>query len=214
MIQINISNLKLSWPEHTTDALVQIPAMQRRRLSPIAKLALSAAMTSLKDTQADYIVWASQYGDEAKTIRILEDVLQQQTPSPMLFSTSVHNAIAGLYSIYSQDATTSTSLCCAWTEALLEAYAYLRLNPQAKVLLVYYDEPLPEIYTEYQHFQAFALSAVLSLPQPNLSVDLQQLAKLRASQVDAERYYYQEAQAFYAFWQQSAKTENQVWALC
>jgi hypothetical protein len=40
--------------------------MQRRRLSPLAKLAINAAMQTLAQ-QSDYIVWASQYGDEAKT---------------------------------------------------------------------------------------------------------------------------------------------------
>jgi hypothetical protein len=44
---------------------------------------------------------------------ILQDVLTHQTPSPTQFSTSVHNAIADLYSILCQDETISTSLSCA-----------------------------------------------------------------------------------------------------
>ena len=40
--------------------------MQRRRLSPLAKLALNTAISSLDGRSADYIVWVSKYGDEAK----------------------------------------------------------------------------------------------------------------------------------------------------
>ena len=99
MIQINISQLYISRADETVPALEKIPAMQRRRLSGIAKLAINSAIGSLNAETVDYIVWASQYGDEHKTLKILADVLQDQTPSPTQFSTSVHNAIAGLYSI-------------------------------------------------------------------------------------------------------------------
>jgi hypothetical protein len=94
---------------------------------------------------------------------ILQDVLTHQTPSPTQFSTSVHNAIADLYSILCQDETISTSLL-RWSEAMIEAYAILKTQPQIKtVLVVYYDAPLPEIYQDRQPFEPFALSTLLSL---------------------------------------------------
>lgn len=76
MIQINISQLYISRADETVPALEKIPAMQRRRLSPIAKLAINSAIGSLNAEAVDYIVWASQYGDEHKTLKILADVLQ------------------------------------------------------------------------------------------------------------------------------------------
>src|SRR5690606_27427156 len=105
MLQLNISRLTLSEDGDTFLALEKIPAMQRRRLSSIAKIALNSAIQSLQGIQVDYIVWSSQYGDEEKTLKILKDVLSDQTPSPTLFSTSVHNAVSGLYSIFCQDDT-------------------------------------------------------------------------------------------------------------
>ena len=160
MIQINVSPLYISRADETVPALEQIPAMQRRRLSGIAKLALNSAIQSLNAESVDYIVWASQYGDEHKTLKILADVLQDQTPSPTQFSTSVHNAIAGLYSILCQDATPSTSLAASWSEALIEAYAWLKNTPKpnARVLVVYYDEALPEIYQEFQLLSGLLMS--------------------------------------------------------
>ncbi|MCT8090162.1 beta-ketoacyl synthase chain length factor [Acinetobacter sp. C_4_1] len=212
MLQINVSQLCISRADETVAALEQIPAMQRRRLSGIAKLALSSAIQSLNSKSADYIVWASQYGDEHKTLKILADVLQDQTPSPTQFSTSVHNAIAGLYSILCQDATPSTSLAASWSEALIEAYAWLKTatQPNPRVLVVYYDETLPEIYHEAEPFIAFAMSAMVSLEAPNLQLDIHALGN--------HRHKYIDAQNFYDFWQQSEQRldypQTQAWQKC
>ncbi|MFC6168774.1 beta-ketoacyl synthase chain length factor [Acinetobacter terrestris] len=212
MIQINVSQLYNSRADETVPALEQIPAMQRRRLSGIAKLALNSAIHSLNSKSVDYIVWASEYGDEHKTLKILADVLQDQTPSPTQFSTSVHNAIAGLYSILCQDATPSTSLAASWSEALIEAYAWLKTTakPNARVLVVYYDEALPEIYQEFQPFSGFAMSAVISLETPNLKLDINALTH--------HRHKYLDAQNFYDFWQQSEQDQEypqvQAWQKC
>ena len=95
MMQLHVSRLNMSLVDQELSAIEYIPAMQRRRLSRLAKLALNSAMQTLDTHNVDYIVWVSQYGDEAKTLNILEDVLSEQTPSPTQFSTSVHNAISG-----------------------------------------------------------------------------------------------------------------------
>lgn len=207
MAALQLSNLQCSLLTDDLAALNHIPAMQRRRLSALAKLALNSAMQVLKQQSVDYIVWVSQYGDEHKTYKILEDVLQQQTPSPTQFSTSVHNAIAGLYSILMQDATPSTSLSASWTEALFEAYAYLGVHaPNGQALVVYYENPLPEIYLEHQDFTAFSLAAVVSLQQPNLKLNLQQMSN--------QKHKYLEAQDFQNFWHNSAQSNCYVWQKC
>ncbi len=214
MIKINLLELQCSCIRETYPALEKIAAMQRRRLSTIAKLALSSAIQSLdaaaeKGIQVDYIVWASQYGDEAKTLKILQDVLQAETPSPTLFSTSVHNAVAGLYSILCQDATPSTSLCATWSEALIEAYAYLKTNaktnPCKRVLVVYYDEALPALYHEYKNFEGFALSAVVGLDDANLAIDLNALQH--------HDFKYRDALDFQQFWQQPSGL-SPAWSKC
>ena len=212
MLQINVSQLCISRADETVAALEQIPAMQRRRLSGIAKLALSSAIQSLNAERADYIVWASQYGDEHKNLNILADVLQDQTPSPTQFSTSVHNAIAGLYSILCQDATPSTSLAASWSEALIEAYAWLKTTtqPNPRVLVVYYDEALPALYQEAEPFTAFAMSAIVGLDVPNLQLDMQALGN--------HCHKYKDAHNFHDFWQQSAQNQVplhiQAWQTC
>ena len=206
MMQLHVSRLNMSLVDQELSAIEHIPAMQRRRLSRLAKLAMNSAMQTLATQHADYIVWVSQYGDEAKTLNILEDVLSEQTPSPTQFSTSVHNAISGLYSILCQDATPATSLAGSWNDGLIEAYAWLKTRPEARqVLLVYYDEALPEIYIEHQPFAAFAMAAMISLAPANLM--------LTPKHTDATPAY-QQALAFNTFWTNPEQTESEAWTKC
>ncbi|MEQ1290568.1 beta-ketoacyl synthase chain length factor [Acinetobacter johnsonii] len=206
MMQLHVSRLNMSLVDQELSAIERIPAMQRRRLSRLAKLALNSAMQTLATQHADYIVWVSQYGDEAKTLNILADVLSEQTPSPTQFSTSVHNAISGLYSILCQDATPATSLAGSWNDGLIEAYAWLKTRPEAcQVLLVYYDEALPEMYIEHQPFSAFAMGAMISLAPANLI--------LTPKHTDATPAY-QQALAFNTFWNNPEQTESEAWTKC
>lgn len=206
MMQLHVSRLNVSLVDQELSAIERIPAMQRRRLSRLAKLALNSAMQTLATQHADYIVWVSQYGDEAKTLNILADVLSEQTPSPTQFSTSVHNAISGLYSILCQDATPATSLAGSWNDGLIEAYAWLKTRPEARqVLLVYYDEALPDIYAEHQPFAAFAMAAMISLAPANLM--------LTPKHTDATPAY-QQALAFNTFWTNPEQTESEAWTKC
>ena len=206
MMQLHVSRLNMSLVDQELSAIERIPAMQRRRLSRLAKLAMNSAMQTLATQHADYIVWVSQYGDEAKTLNILADVLSEQTPSPTQFSTSVHNAISGLYSILCQDATPATSLAGSWNDGLIEAYAWLKTRPEARqVLLVYYDEALPDIYAEHQPFAAFAMAAMISLAPANLM--------LTPKHTDATPAY-QQALAFNTFWTNPEQTESEAWTKC
>lgn len=205
MLKINMSKLCLSLVGSTFPELEKIPAMQRRRLSPIAKLALNSALASLENDTVDYIVWVSQYGDENKTFKILEDVLQGQMPSPTQFSTSVHNAISGLYSILCQDATPATSLAGTWNDGLIEAYSWLKTSRKknAQVLLVFYDESMHSLYAESHEFDAFALAAVISLGNENLIIDL--------SQFKPTTRYHEQVSIFYEFWNNPTLIQEQGW---
>ena len=206
MMQLHVSRLNMSLVDQELSAIEHIPAMQRRRLSRLAKLALNSAMQTLATRKVDYIVWVSQYGDEAKTLNILEDVLSEQTPSPTQFSTSVHNAISGLYSILCRDATPATSLAGSWNDGLIEAYAWLKTMPEAgQVLLVYYDEALPDIYIEHQPFAAFAMAAMISLAPANLILTPKHTNATPA---------YQQALAFNTFWTNPEQTESEAWTKC
>lgn len=212
MIKLNIAKLSKCCATDDLAQLEQIPAMQRRRLSNIAKLALNNALQCNADKEVDYIIWVSQYGDEHKTLKILQDILQDQSCSPTLFATSVHNAISGLYSILCADATPATSLAASWSEALLEAYCYLQTQAAAqRVLVLYYDEALPPIYSEHQAFEGFSLAAIVSL-QTNQDEGAGLIVDLAAQQSPARHYI--EALQFYDFWQDVASKQQGAWQKC
>lgn len=156
-------------------ALQDIPAMQRRRLSPLAKIALHTARTALAGQTVDYIVWTSVCGDEKITAEIMTDIAHGQTPSPTQFSVSVHNAISGLYSILYKDDTKAVSLSSssttAWSDALFEAYAFLKTTGKQRALIVHYDAPLPSCYeSSYGTVEMFAMGVILSLDEPNCTI--------------------------------------------
>ncbi|MHA3060524.1 beta-ketoacyl synthase chain length factor [Acinetobacter sp. ANC 4636] len=209
-LQLQVQQLYNTDHHADLQALQAIPAMQRRRLSTLAKLAFNSAIQALQAYDIDYIVWASHFGDEQKTLNILQDVLQGHTPSPTQFSTSVHNAIAGLYSILYQDATPSTSLSCSWSEAVVEAYAFLKTHPTAqRALVVYYDAPLPDVYEGVNRFDAFSMAAVLSLAEPN--VQFNPVLKIETSHQTPE----QDAQEFLQFWQAGTlQSASGKWQRC
>ena len=198
--------------------LAAIDAKQRRRLSSLAKLSLAArqALEQKVDlTLTDHILWCSSYGDEHKTLAIMQDIARDEAPSPTAFATSVHNATAGLYSMLYQDDVATTSMNVGHTEfgnALWYAHALLQTHAANQVLLVCADEPLPDVYAQPDLQQAYAMACVLCRPDEHHPENLhigaaEQLAPTRPLQAQAVR--------FAEFWQSNATTLHMdVWQLC
>ena len=200
--------------------LSAIDAKQRRRLSPLAKLAL-AAREGLAQTadlaQIDHILWCSSYGDEHKTLAILQDIARDETPSPTAFATSVHNATAGLYSMLYHDDIPSTSMNVGHTEfvhALNYAHALLQSQAASQVLLVCADEPLPEIYAEQGLQQAYAMACVLQAPHTQQPANLHLSSTEIKTQPHTEQTKPQALQ-FAEFWHGNDHSlQLDAWQLC
>jgi len=81
--------------------------MQRRRLSLLARAAFRVAGQVLAHipatARADTVcLFANAYGQCGNTVKMLQTIAAQQATSPTAFSLSVHNAIAGQFSIAHQ----------------------------------------------------------------------------------------------------------------
>ncbi|PKH07080.1 beta-ketoacyl synthase chain length factor [Moritella sp. Urea-trap-13] len=156
-----------AWPK-----LEFVPAMQRRRLSPFAKIALYAAENALSapSTLAEIsqsetsqsetpeqaaqidIVFSSRHGDLHKTAELLTELTADQDISPTAFSTSVHNAVPGLYSILKQNKQAINAISAgkdSFFYALVDAYARLKSGRSNKLLIVHVDRVLPELYLQF-----------------------------------------------------------------
>lgn len=78
------------------------PALLRRRLSTLGKVAVQAALCLYRDQDREQktpIIFATRWADIGISVQLLESLAKDGSISPMGFSTSVHNGIAGLFSI-------------------------------------------------------------------------------------------------------------------
>lgn len=128
-------------------ALPQIPAMQRRRFTMLGKGAMRAVLNALDGQSGLPAVFASRHGDTHQTLSLLETLARHEPLSPAAFSLSVHNAIAGLYSIACKDTSALSSIAACQgllVNTLFEALPLLAEHE--RVLCVLYDAPLPELY--------------------------------------------------------------------
>lgn len=149
-----------------------VPAMQRRRMSRLSKMALSTALDIAADTTIDYSIFCSRHGEIVRTRGILSSISKGEEISPAAFAQSVHNTSSGLFTIMTGSNAPSTSIAsggnsfaCGW----LDAQAFLTANPDATVLLVDFDEVLPEDYRGYSDDADcdHALALVLRLAREN-----------------------------------------------
>lgn len=146
-----------------------IPAMLRRRLSPLGRAALSVIMPLAETHGAMPLVYVSRHGDLNRTLGLLEDMAKDEPLSPTAFSLSVHNATAGLFSIQ-QGLTSNITAISGGTQelvpALLESLGLCNAQtPQ--VLCVFCDEPTPEIYRHQadQPAHAYAVALIIGAGQ-------------------------------------------------
>ncbi|MET1027213.1 MAG: beta-ketoacyl synthase chain length factor [Dongiaceae bacterium] len=149
----------------STEGLVALPMMLRRRIDSFSQKVIGAAL-ACGDLQKARYVFASRHGEFSRTRRILGDLSDQQLPSPADFSMSVHHALAGLLSIHTGNKAGHTTIAAgtdSFGYGLLEAVTTLAEQPDQPVLLVCYDEPLPDEYQVFEQTESAALPIILAL---------------------------------------------------
>jgi len=155
------------WPENGDIEVNLIPSMMRRRMSQLSKLAVQTALKLMQDQSIDYLVFSSRHGELHRSVALVKEIIQGEDASPMNFSQSVHNTAAGLSTIATKRPIPVTSLAAGentFHSALTEAWIYLEQYPDKKVLLVDFDQPLPDDYHQYEDkiFNDYALGLILS----------------------------------------------------
>ena len=128
-----------------------LPAMLRRRCTPLTRTVLSAAYACVDADELPRLrsVFASRHGSINESIGLLENVVRREKLSPATFSHTVHNAQAGLFSIAAGNREASSSLSGqedTWASAWIDALAFLERDPEAPVLVVIGDVPLADTF--------------------------------------------------------------------
>ncbi len=141
--------------------------MQKRRLSAFNKMALHCAYEAGRNDGEIAVVFSSRHGDLHKTSALLDSLAKNDSLSPTAFSMSVHNASAGLLSIFTGNRCASNTVSAgrdSFLMALVDAYARINSGACDKVLVVHCDQALPLDYLCFQdeqqidHAVAFVMS--------------------------------------------------------
>ncbi|MEO8002414.1 MAG: beta-ketoacyl synthase chain length factor [Arenimonas sp.] len=134
-------------------ALSEMPAMQRRRLERVGRIALQVAYWCQTAETADIpLVFASRHGDIQRTYEMLEVLARKEALSPTNFGLSIHNAIVAQYSIARQLKQNYLAVAAGKSTAeaaVIEAIGLLHDGAE-EVMVVMYDGLLPGSYQKFQ----------------------------------------------------------------
>lgn len=154
-----------------------LPPLIRRRCSPLARIALTTAFDCCGEEELARCstVFASRHGNINESIDLLDRLAQRQPLSPTVFSHSVHNAQAALFSLAANNRHTSNSIAaqadtfgCAWLEAL----ALLEREPERPVLIVMADVPLAPAFAHLVDEPAASYGLALLVAAPGAGDEL------------------------------------------
>lgn len=153
--------------ENTSPNVDFIDANARRKLSKFAKMALKVANDCAVGISQARFVFASQHGDLKRATDMLFNLALKEELSPTVFSMSVLNATAGMYSIAKQDHSPSIAVSAgiaSFGYGLLEAALQHANNPEIPVIFVYADEAPPAICEVQQsaHCNSHAVGVLIS----------------------------------------------------
>jgi len=145
-----------------------LPAMLRRRCSPLARIMLATAYASCPPEERAQVrtVFASRHGNINESIPLLDRLADEQPISPTKFSHTVHNAQAGLYSIAAGNRQASSSIAAredTFACGYLEALTHLQRDPARHVLLVTADIPLAPTFAKLVEESAASYGLALLL---------------------------------------------------
>lgn len=125
-----------------------VPKLLHRRLSPLAKAVFRIAESCLGQTKTLPVVFSSAHGEICKSLEMLKTIQAGEEISPTAFSLSVHNAIAGLFSIAfnnSEEITVIAPCQEGIAAAFIEALGMLQEGADEALILLY-DEPIADFY--------------------------------------------------------------------
>lgn len=121
-----------------------VPPMERRRLTGVERAALSVAHRVYPAGEEIPVVFASRWGEIGTTVKLMRQCHEDGEMSPAGFSTSVHNAAPGIFSILMKNRASYTAIAArersremGWLEAV---------SMKGRMVFVYAEEDTPEFY--------------------------------------------------------------------
>lgn len=115
------------------------------------------------------VVYASQHGETTRGFELLQCLARDEPLSPTSFSLSVHNAIAGMWSILRKETAESIALAVegdGLESAIIEACLLLGAGHE-QVMVVLAEETPPREYTPFISDVPFAYALALVVARGN-----------------------------------------------
>ena len=156
---------------------LSLPPMQRRRLSRLARMTMEVASPLCGEDEQLPFVFGSRHGETTRTLALLHDVAGEQPLSPTHFGLSVHNAIAGQWSLLRGQRGESVAIAGeadTFEHLILEAALLLDAGAPS-VLAVIAEEVPPAAYdgwindVPFSYAMALRLGRVDNNPSPTQS---------------------------------------------
>ena len=163
MVKVRILR-KVEWTaaeeDHKPDVSF-MPMMVRRRLSMVERAALHVAWSVFNPKEGEDVsdalpeigtvpvVFASRWGEIGTTLKLMRQLHSEGEMSPAAFSSSVHNAAPGAWSLFTKNKSPYTAIAArerTYEMGLLEAEAQLAAGVADAVLFVYAEETTPMYY--------------------------------------------------------------------
>jgi Beta-ketoacyl synthase, N-terminal domain len=166
-----------------------LPVAERRRTGRVVRLALAVALEAVRGAGVDPAqlpsVFSSSGGDGANCHEICSALAEPpREMSPTRFTNSVHNLVAGYWSIAVGARPPSQTLCAydaSFAAGLLEALVGVAIGRES-LLLVAYDAPYPQPLHSARPIAAeFGVALVLA-PRPSV----RSIARIEATVVAGE----------------------------
>lgn len=150
-------------------ASAAVPVGLRRRMPKFALAAVRCAM-GVANPGCE-LVFASRFGDVTTALGLSEAIVAADLLSPAAFSACVHNAAPGLAAQILGEKSSHTAVSAgahSLDAGLLEAWLRLTAGETSEVVVLFAEQPMPEIYAEFDHepgvpLVALALRVVLAV---------------------------------------------------
>lgn len=151
-VKIFVDSWSIWRPSADKPDLSNIPAMQRRRLGPLARVVFHVLGQCADTSKQEPVIFSSLMGEIQRTQGILTAIAAGEPVSPTAFSLSVHNAISGLWSMIHNIKAPMIAISPnngSPVPALLEAAGILQEKKYPAVNIVLYEEDYPGFYSPF-----------------------------------------------------------------
>ena len=148
-----------------------LPPMQRRRLSRLARMTMETAWPLCGEGEQLPFVFGSRHGETPRTLALLSDLADGTPLSPTAFGLSVHNAIAGQWSILRGQHGESSAIAGeadTFEHAVLEGALQLQAGAPAALVVVAEELP-PPAYAPWVADVPFSYALALRLARGDAS---------------------------------------------